>query len=115
MTNSSFTLHDLEAIIAARAGETDGSSYTAQLVADGPSRIAKKLGEEGVEAALACAGGAKDEMRSEAADLLYHLLVALHVSGVRVDDVLDELNWRTTRTGLDEKASRLPRSRLSGA
>ena len=102
----SFTLEDLERIVAERAEATDGSSYTAQLMAKGPARIAKKLGEEGVEAALACAAGDRDEMRAEAADVLYHLLVALRVTGVSVGEVMDELKRRTGQTGLEEKAGR---------
>lgn len=101
-----FTLHDLERIVAERAAATDGSSYTASLIAAGPERVAKKLGEEGVEAALACAGGDVAQMRDEAADVLYHLLVALRARGVPLDDVLRELARRTGRSGLAEKASR---------
>ena len=103
---SVFTLHDLARIVAERAGVTDGSSYTAQLVAKGPARIAKKLGEEGVEAALACASGDRDELRDEAADVLYHLLVALYANDVALDEVMGELARRTGQTGLEEKASR---------
>lgn len=99
------TLEDLERIVAERAEATDGSSYTAQLVAD-PARAAKKLGEEGVEAALACASGDRADMTAEAADLLYHLTVALHVTGVPLADVMAELDRRTDRTGLEEKAAR---------
>ena len=102
----SFTLRDLERIVASRGAATDGSSYTAQLLAKGAARIAKKLGEEGVEAALACASGDAREMTAEAADLLYHLLVALRATGVSVDDVMAELARRTGQSGLEEKASR---------
>ena len=102
----SFSLPDLERIVAERAGATDGSSYTAQLLTKGPARIAKKLGEEGVEAALACASGDRDEMRAEAADVLYHLLVALHAHGITLAEVMSELERRTARSGLAEKASR---------
>ena len=107
----SFTLHDLERIVAARATAEDGSSYTAQLAAAGPARIAKKLGEEGVEAALACAGGDRTELTAEAADLLYHLLVALRARGVALDDVMAELSRRTGQTGLEEKAARADKAR----
>ena len=102
----SFDLHRLEALVAERAKATDGTSYTAQLVSKGPARVAKKLGEEAVEAALACAGGDRDELRTEAADVLYHLLVALHVHGIALDEVTGELARRTGQTGLEEKASR---------
>ena len=101
-----FSLTDLERIVAERAEATDGTSYTAQLMAKGPARIAKKLGEEGVEAALACAAGNRDELRAEAADVLYHLLVALRANGVPLADVMEELARRTGQSGLEEKASR---------
>ena len=102
----SFTLRDLERIVAARATVTDGTSYTARLIAAGPHRVAKKLGEEGVEAALACARGTPGELTAEAADVLYHLLVALRVHDLPLDAVMDELARRTGQTGLEEKASR---------
>ena len=101
-----FSLNDLERIVRERAAATDGSSYTAQLVASGRGRIAKKLGEEGVEAALACASGDSNELTKEAADVLYHLLVALHANGVPVEAVTAELARRTGQTGLEEKAGR---------
>ena len=101
-----FTLHDLERIVAERAAATDGTSYTAKLIDEGPARIAKKLGEEGVEAALACANGDADDLRDETADVLYHLLVALRATGVSLDDVMNELARRTGQTGLEEKAGR---------
>ena len=101
-----FSLTDLERIVAERAGATDATSYTAQLIAKGPSRIAKKLGEEGVEAALACAAGNADELRAKAADVLYHLLVALRANGIAVAEVMKELERRTNQTGFEEKASR---------
>ena len=103
---SSFTLADLEAIVASRAASADENSYTRKLVAKGMARAAKKLGEEAVETALAAVGGQKDELRSETADLLYHLLVVLHIGGVSLDDVMAELASRTGRSGLDEKAAR---------
>ena len=106
MREASFTLADLERLIAKRAASTDGSSYTAQLIGAGRARIAKKLGEEGVETALACAGGDRNELTAEAADLLYHLLVALYANGVSLDGVMEELARRTGRTGLEEKAAR---------
>ena len=100
------TLEELERIVATRAAATDGSSYTATLVAAGPARIAKKLGEEGVEGALACAAGDAAGMTAEAADILYHLLVALHATGVPLADVMAELDRRTAQGGLAEKAAR---------
>lgn len=103
---SSFTLADLEAIVAARAASGDENSYTRKLVAKGMARAAKKLGEEAVETALAAVGGQRHELRSETADLLYHLMVVLHIAGVSLDDVMAELASRTGQSGLEEKASR---------
>ena len=103
---SSFTLEDLAGIVAARAGSGDPGSYTAKLAGKGVAACAKKLGEEAVEAALAAVAGDRDGLRAEAADVLYHLLVLLHVSGVSFGDVTEELARRTRQTGLEEKAGR---------
>lgn len=101
-----FTLEELAATITARAGSDDPQSYTARLVARGPAYCARKFGEEAFEVALAAAGGDRAEIRAEAADVLYHLLVLLHASGVSLDEVKAELAGRTGQTGLQEKASR---------
>jgi phosphoribosyl-ATP pyrophosphohydrolase len=101
-----FTLESLADVVALRAQSADPQSYTAKLAAAGALRCAKKLGEEAVEAALAGAVGDRDALRAEAADVLYHLLVLLHVNGVPYRDVLAELERRTGETGLQEKARR---------
>ena len=101
-----FTLEDLERIVATRAKSGDATSYTAKLAAAGVDRVAKKLGEEAVEAAIAAVKGDRDELRNEAADVLYHLLVLLAVAGVPFDAVKGELARRTAQTGLEEKAGR---------
>lgn len=101
-----FTLENLAAIVASRASASSGTSYTRSLIEAGPARVAKKLGEEGVEAALATAAGSKLELVAEAADVLYHLLVALRVRDVPLGDVMAELERRTAQSGLQEKASR---------
>lgn len=103
---SQFTLEDLERIVAERAGVTDGSSYTASLVAKGQARAAKKLGEEAVETVIAAVAGNRAELVGESADLLYHLLVVWKVAGISLDEVLEELQRRTGQTGLEEKAAR---------
>ncbi|MER2604474.1 MAG: phosphoribosyl-ATP diphosphatase [Siculibacillus sp.] len=103
---SDFTLDTLETIIAARAASDDEKSYTRKLTGKGMAACAKKLGEEGVEAALAAVAGTRKELIGEAADVLYHLLVVLKVAEVPLSDVMDELAGRTVRTGLEEKASR---------
>jgi phosphoribosyl-ATP pyrophosphohydrolase len=103
---STFSLDDLARIVAQRADASPDISYTAKLLAGGPLKAAKKLGEEGVEAALAAATGDRAGLTAEAADVLYHLLVVLHGAGVPLRDVMDELNRRTAQSGLDERASR---------
>ncbi|ORE91594.1 phosphoribosyl-ATP diphosphatase [Aurantimonas sp. 22II-16-19i] len=104
MTN--FTLEDLETIVAARAGSTDGSSYTATLARKGAAHTAKKLGEEAVETIIAAVSEDDDRLTSEAADLLYHLLVLLHLKHIPLSAVMAELARRTAQTGLEEKAGR---------
>lgn len=84
----------LEATIAARAFADPAQSWTARLLAEGPKRVAQKVGEEGVETALAGAAGPDEELASEAADLVYHLLVLLHARGMALSDVLDVLAQR---------------------
>ena len=84
----------LEQTIIARAGADPSESWTAKLLASGPKRIAQKVGEEGVETALAGAAGDEAELASEAADLVYHLLVLLKARGLSLQDVLDVLESR---------------------
>jgi phosphoribosyl-ATP pyrophosphohydrolase/phosphoribosyl-AMP cyclohydrolase len=87
-------LNELEALIAAREGADPTSSYVGKLLAAEPSRRAQKVGEEGVEVALAAVSGDRDELRSEAADLLFHLLVLLRGSQLSLADVVGELASR---------------------
>ena len=69
-------------------------SYTAKLLSRGPSRVAQKIGEEGVETALAVALQDKEAVRYEAADLLYHLLVGLMASEISLSEIWEELESR---------------------
>jgi phosphoribosyl-ATP pyrophosphohydrolase len=92
--------------VAQKAGDDPAKSYTAKLLAGGPALCAKKLGEEGVELALAVVSGDARETAKEAADLLYHLAVALQAVGVSGEDVAAILAARRGISGLDEKASR---------
>lgn len=101
-----FTLNMLEKIVAERADVSDGSSYTASLIACGVEKCAQKMGEEAVEAAIAASVKNTSELTKEAADLLYHLLVVLKVSDIPLKNVMDELDRRTAQTGLQEKDSR---------
>jgi phosphoribosyl-ATP pyrophosphohydrolase/phosphoribosyl-AMP cyclohydrolase len=81
----------LERTIDERSG---GDGYTARLLQGGAKRIAQKVGEEGVETALAGAAGGADELCEEAADLVYHLLVLLKSRGRSLDDVMKVLARR---------------------
>ena len=99
-------LTSLSATIDARASEGGGNSYTAQLLAKGPSKIAKKIIEEGGELGLALVSEDRQSVASEAADVLYHLLVGLCARGVSLDAVAAILAAREGVSGLDEKASR---------
>jgi phosphoribosyl-ATP pyrophosphohydrolase/phosphoribosyl-AMP cyclohydrolase len=94
MTSESGFLHQLELVIAERQSASPDSSYTASLLASGRQRIAQKVGEEGVELALAGVGDDRERVVAETADLLYHVLVLLAVRGVRLDEVLQELERR---------------------
>ena len=102
----SFTLSDLEAIVASRAAVTDGTSWTAKLVAKGIDKAAQKMGEEAVETVIAAVKGDDESLIAESADLLYHWLVVLKIAGVPLDAVMAELQRRTSQSGLQEKAAR---------
>jgi phosphoribosyl-ATP pyrophosphohydrolase len=99
------TLDRLWATIQDRKGGDPSASWTAKLLAD-PKLAAKKLGEEGLEAALAAATGDKAGLTAEAADVLYHLLAVLAASGVTPDEVGAVLKAREGTSGIAEKASR---------
>ena len=103
---TAFTLADLEARIAERAKASPDESWTAKLLAAGPERCAKKLGEEAVEAVIAAVKGDRVELIAESSDLIYHLLVVLKSRDVALQDVLRQLEARTATSGLGEKASR---------
>ena len=99
-------LAQLAKTIDERAGSDPEKSWTAKLLAGGPALTAKKLGEEGVEAALAVANQGDQDVAAEAADLIYHLLVALRSRGVALDTVAKVLDARQGKSGIDEKAAR---------
>jgi phosphoribosyl-AMP cyclohydrolase / phosphoribosyl-ATP pyrophosphohydrolase len=84
----------LEAVIASRRSARTEDSYTAKLFTAGTARIAQKVGEEGVELALASVQGQKDEILLEASDLIYHLLVLLQNHEISLADVVGELKAR---------------------
>lgn len=103
---NSFTLEDLEAIIASRAIESPDQSYTASLLAKGTGKCAEKFGEEAIEAVIAAVSQEKAELIGESADVLFHLLVMLKSNKIELSEVMSELASRTAQTGHQEKASR---------
>jgi phosphoribosyl-ATP pyrophosphohydrolase/phosphoribosyl-AMP cyclohydrolase len=88
----------LQHIIAERASESTESSYTARLLAAGTQRMAQKVGEEGVELALAATTDDRNKIIDEAADLLYHTLVLLRAKGLDLEDVTARLAERHQRS-----------------
>ena len=88
------SLDALDALIARRLIDAPAGSYTAALAAGGVPRAAQKVGEEGVETALAAVSGDRKALTGEAADLVYHLLVLLRLAGVTWEDVRQELARR---------------------
>jgi phosphoribosyl-ATP pyrophosphohydrolase/phosphoribosyl-AMP cyclohydrolase len=87
-------LGELERIIASREGADPSSSYTSQLLSAGPAASARKVGEEGLEVAMAAVTESEDRVVEESADLLYHLLVVLKSRGLPLRDVIDTLAER---------------------
>ena len=99
-------IHDLAATIAARRTADPDSSWTAKLLAKGPEKCAEKFGEEAVEAIIEAVKGDRNRLTSEAADVVFHLLVMLAARDVTLTDVEAELARRAGTSGLSEKASR---------
>jgi phosphoribosyl-ATP pyrophosphohydrolase len=102
-------VHPIERLyrtIASRKKADPAKSYTARLFKAGIDQCAKKLGEEGVEAALAAVSGSRKELKKESADVLYHLLVVWAARGIKPKDVYAELGRREGRSGVEEKTSR---------
>ncbi|MBK1635865.1 phosphoribosyl-ATP diphosphatase [Rhodovulum adriaticum] len=99
-------LERLAATIEARKGADPDTSWTAKLLAKGPEKCAEKFGEESVEAIIEAVKGDRDRLTSEAADVLYHLLVMLAARDVALADVLAELERREGTSGIAEKAAR---------
>ena len=106
MNNKDHPIDRLYRTIMSRRKADPAKSYTAKLIRKGVAQCAKKLGEESVEAALAAVSKNRRALRSESADVLYHLLVVWAASGVKPKDVYAELAKREQQSGLEEKASR---------
>ncbi len=99
-------LERLARTISEKRAADPKSSWTAQLLAAGPERAAKKFGEEAVEAVIEAVRGDRDKLAAEAADVLYHLLVMLATREIELDEVLKVLEGREGISGVDEKAAR---------
>ncbi|MDG1935302.1 MAG: phosphoribosyl-ATP diphosphatase [Paracoccaceae bacterium] len=100
------TLEELFDIIESRAQADPTKSWTAKLLAKGPEKCAEKFGEEAVEAIIEAIKDDKTKLASEAADVLFHLLVMLKSRDVNLSDVMEELEKRQGLSGVREKASR---------
>lgn len=101
-------LSRLSDVIAERSKGDSGSSYVARLSEKGLDTILKKVGEEATEAVVAAKGGDRAQVIHETADLWFHSLVMLNALGLRSEAVLEELERRFGRSGLEEKAARPP-------
>ncbi len=94
MTNAFDFLGQLEQVIADRRNAPADTSYTASLLGSGLHRISQKIGEEGVELALAGIGDDRERIVAETADLLYHVMVLLAAKEIGLGDVVAELERR---------------------
>ena len=99
-------LDRLAMTIMARKGTDPDTSWTARLLEQGPEKAAEKFGEEAIEAIIEAVRGDKERLTSEAADVLYHLMVMLTARDVTLADVLAELERREGMSGVEEKAAR---------
>lgn len=106
MSNTPDFLAELYATALERKGASPDSSYVAKLYAKGRSKIAQKVGEEGLETALAAVGEGREAVICESADLLFHLAVLWADCDISPDDVAAELERRRGTSGLVEKANR---------
>ncbi|TMV13006.1 phosphoribosyl-ATP diphosphatase [Arenibacterium halophilum] len=100
------TLDALAATIESRKSADPDSSWTAKLLSRGPEKCAEKFGEEAIEAIIEAVKGDRARLTSEAADVLYHLLVMLAARDVPLSDVLSELDRRQGTSGIVEKSAR---------
>ena len=99
-------LFELERTIRERQESTGEKSYTKHLLDGGAAKINAKIKEEAAELAQAIEGESEERVASEAADVLYHVLVGLRLRGVSLRKVLEMLAARSGRSGHDEKAAR---------
>ncbi len=100
------SIHDLARTIASRKAADPESSWTAKLFAKGPEKCAEKFGEEAIEAIIEAVKGDRAGLTSEAADVIYHLLVMCAARDVTLSEIEAELHRRSARSGIAEKESR---------
>ncbi len=106
MSENRDTLERLYETIKSRKGGDPAVSHTAKLFAKGRAKIAQKMGEEAVELAIAAVAETRDDVISESADLVFHLLVLWAECGVTIEDVRAELRRREGQSGIEEKKAR---------
>lgn len=106
MSDNRDTLERLYETIKSRKGGDPAVSHTAKLFAKGRAKIAQKMGEEAVELAIAAVSETREEVISESADLVFHLLVLWAELGVTIEDVRAELRRREGQSGIEEKKAR---------
>jgi phosphoribosyl-ATP pyrophosphohydrolase len=99
-------LKHLYDIVLSRKSASPETSYIAALYAKGRKKIAQKVGEEGVETAMAGVMNDRNDIINESADLLFHLLILLADANIPLEDVLSEMQRREGTSGLEEKALR---------
>ncbi len=99
-------IDELIKVIAGRRADSPDTSYVARMFTKGQAKLAQKVGEEGVETALALVLDDREEVIKESADLFFHLLMALEMYGVAWTEVEAELSRRLGMSGLEEKRNR---------
>lgn len=100
------TMERLYQIIEERRGANPEKSYIAKRLKQGTHKIAQKLGEEAVETVISAIAKDREGIINESADLLFHWLLLLVDSDIKISEVMDELERREGMSGLDEKSSR---------
>jgi phosphoribosyl-ATP pyrophosphohydrolase len=101
------TLYKLFNTIQGRKGADPEQSYVAKLMSKGVAKIAKKVGEEGVETSIAAVEANKDATIRESADLMFHLMILWSIMNITPEDVMKELERREGVSGIAEKNSRV--------
>jgi phosphoribosyl-ATP pyrophosphohydrolase len=99
-------LEQLQQLIQSKKDSDPSLSYTAKLFSQGIEEIQKKFGEESIELIIASNQNNRNNIINETADVLYHLLVLLSEKSISLKEVVEELERRSSMSGLEEKANR---------